>query len=142
VAEQTESSIEISASAEEVMAVIADFDSYPDWVDSIKTAEVLTWADDMPQTVRMVLDSGPIKDEYTMELTWPDELTARWRLVEGKLLKAMDGAYELEPLGPDTTVTYTLTVDINLPLVAMLKRTAEKTIIDNALRGLKKRVEG
>lgn len=124
------------------MAVIADFDSYPDWVDSIKTAEVLTWADDMPQTVRMVLDSGPIKDEYTMELTWPDELTARWRLVEGKLLKAMDGAYELEPLGPDTTVTYTLTVDINLPLVAMLKRTAEKTIIDNALRGLKKRVEG
>lgn len=125
------------------MAVIADFDSYPDWVDSIKTAEVLTWADDMPQTVRMVLDSGPIKDEYTMELTWPDELTARWRLVEGKLLKAMDGAYELEPLGPDTTtVTYILTVDINLPLVAMLKRTAEKTIIDNALRGLKKRVEG
>lgn len=142
-AEQTESSIEISASAEEIMAVISDFESYPNWVDSIKTAEVLSWVADRPATVRMVLDAGPISDDYTLALSWPDDLTARWRLVEGHLLKAMDGAYELEPLGEDTTtVTYTLTVDINLPLVSVIKRTAEKSIIDGALRGLKRRVEG
>ena len=65
-----------------------------------------------------------------------------WKLVEGTLLKAMDGSYVLKPNGAGTTVTYTLTVDINMPMISMFKRKAEKTIIDGALKGLKKRVEG
>ena len=40
-----------------------------------------------------------------------------------------------------TTVTYTLAVDINMPMIGMFKRKAEKTIIDSALKGLKNRVE-
>ena len=39
-------------------------------------------------------------------------------------------------------IRYTLTVDINMPMISMFKRKAEKTIIDGALKGLKKRVEG
>jgi hypothetical protein len=54
----------------------------------------------------------------------------------------MDGAYELEPKGARTTVTYHLTVDVNLPMIGLFKRKAEKTIIDGALKNLKKRVEG
>jgi carbon monoxide dehydrogenase subunit G len=53
----------------------------------------------------------------------------------------MDGSYMLKPNGAGTTVTYTLTVDINMPMISMFKRKAEKTIIDGALKGLKKRVE-
>jgi hypothetical protein len=62
--------------------------------------------------------------------------------VEATLLKAMDGAYELTPNGATTTVTYHLTVDVNLPMIGLFKRKAEKTIIDGALKNLKKRVEG
>ena len=43
--------------------------------------------------------------------------------------------------GAGTTVTYTLSVDVNLPMIGMFKRKAEKTSIDGALKGLKKRVE-
>ena len=38
-------------------------------------------------------------------------------------------------------MTYTLTVDINMPMIGIFKRKAEKTIIDSALKGLRKRVE-
>ena len=48
----------------------------------------------------------------------------------------------LKPNGAGTTVTYTLAVDVNMPMIGMFKRKAEKTIIDGALKGLKKRVEG
>jgi hypothetical protein len=48
----------------------------------------------------------------------------------------------LKANGAKTTVTYTLTVDINMPMIGMFKRKAEKTIIDGALDGLKKKVEG
>ena len=40
-----------------------------------------------------------------------------------------------------TEVTYRLAVDISIPMIGMLKRKAEKVIIDTALKGLKKRVE-
>jgi hypothetical protein len=58
------------------------------------------------------------------------------------MLKAMDGAYELRGRGDGTTeVTYRLAVDVAIPMIGMLKRKAEKVIIDSALKGLKQRVE-
>jgi hypothetical protein len=57
------------------------------------------------------------------------------------MLKAMEGAYILRPSGDGTEVTYRLAVDIAIPMIGMLKRRAEKVIIDSALKGLKKRVE-
>ena len=140
-ADQTSASIEIAASPDAVMAVISDFEHYPEWVDSMKTAEVLTTASGKPRTVRMVLDHALVKDDYVLEYVWTAQQLS-WKLVKGSLLKAMDGSYALQPKGTGTTVTYTLTVDVNMPMIGMFKRKAEKTIIDGALKGLKKRVEG
>lgn len=140
-ADQTQSSIDIAAAPEEIMTVIADFDSYPEWVDSMRSAEVLTSADGKAKTVRMVLDHALVKDDYVLEYAWAKN-DVSWKLVEGNLLKAMDGSYALTPSGSGTKVTYTLKVDVNMPMIGMFRRKAEKTIIDGALKGLKKRVEG
>ena len=141
VADQTSASIDIAASPTEIMAVIADFERYPEWVDSMKSAEVLTTEDNRAKTVRMELDHNLVKDRYVLSYDWsPDRVT--WKLVEGTLLRAMDGAYELVAKGPTTAVTYHLTVDINMPMIGLFKRKAEKTIVDGALKNLKKRVEG
>ena len=56
--------------------------------------------------------------------------------------KAQDGSYALTEAKGATTVTYSLAVDLNIPMIGMLRRKAEKVIIDTALKGLKKRVEG
>jgi len=141
VADQTSASINIAAKPDEVMAVIADFDHYPMWVDSMKSAEVLTSAAGKPKTVRMALDHTLVKDDYVLAYDWKPRAVS-WTLIEGNLLKAMNGSYVLKPNGAGTTVTYTLTVDINMPMISMFKRRAEKTIIDSALKGLKNRVEG
>jgi hypothetical protein len=123
------------------MEVIADFEHYPEWVDSMKSAEVLTTEDNRAKTVRMELDHNLVKDRYVLSYDWsPNRVT--WKLVEGNLLRAMDGAYELVAKGPTTAVTYHLTVDINMPMIGLFKRKAEKTIVDGALKNLKKRVEG
>ena len=58
------------------------------------------------------------------------------------LLKALDGAYRLTPKGSGTDVTYELSVDLIIPMIGLLKRKAEKHIINTALTELKKRVEG
>ena len=145
-AEQTTSSIVIAADPAAVMAVISDFGSYPVWAQGVKTAEPQAEAgqDAGGRAARVLfeLDASPIKDVYTLAYEWHGTESVAWTLVEGRMLKAMDGAYELDDRGDDTTeVTYRLAVDIAIPMIGMLKRKAEKVIIDTALKGLKKRVE-
>ena len=140
VADQTTASIDIDAAPAQVMAVIADLEHYPEWVDSLKSAEVLTSSAGTAETVRMVLDHPLVKDDYVLVYQWQPS-TISWHLVEGTLLKAMDGSYVLQQRGDGTTVTYNLAVDVNLPMMGMFRRKAEKAIIDGALKGLKRRVE-
>ena len=140
-ADQTSGSIDIAAPPEAVMAVISDVEQYPAWVDSMSAAEVLTSEAGRPATVRMVLDHPVVKDDYVLRYRWEPAVVS-WRLVEGRLLKTMDGSYTVEPRDSGCSVTYRLTVDANLPMIGMFRRKAEKTIIDGALQGLKRRVEG
>ena len=142
-AEQTTSSIVISADPASVMAVIADFESYPVWAQGVKKAEPVEQGGDdgRPAEVYFELDASPIKDAYTLRYDWHGDDSVTWTLVEGKMLRAMDGAYELDDQGGSTEVTYRLAVDISIPMIGMLRRKAEKVIIDTALKGLKKRVE-
>jgi ribosome-associated toxin RatA of RatAB toxin-antitoxin module len=141
---RTASDIVIDAPADRIMGVIADFGSYPDWATGVKTADVVTTADGgRAEQVHFVLDAAPIRDEYDLGYTWDGDRAVSWSLAEpGAMLKSMDGTYVLEPLdGAQTRVTYQLAVDVSVPLLGMLKRKAEKVIIDTALKGLKKQVE-
>ena len=141
-AEQTTSSIVIDAPQADVMAVIADFPAYPEWVQGMKQVEVVEQgAGDRAEQVHFVLEATPIKDSYTLAYDWEGDDSVRWHLVEGKMLKAMEGAYELRERGGATEVTYRLAVELSIPMIGMLRRKAEKIIIDTALKGLKKRVE-
>jgi ribosome-associated toxin RatA of RatAB toxin-antitoxin module len=144
-ADQTTSSIRIAAPPAAVMAVIADVEAYPEWTGAVKEAEVLSEyeEDGAPAEVRFRLDSGAIKDEYVLEYDWDGDFEVRWTLVEGSLLKAMDGAYTLVDAGDGSTeVTYRLAVDVSIPMLGMMRRKAEKVVIETALAELKKRVEG
>ena len=59
------------------------------------------------------------------------------------MLKTLVGSYALsESSDGATEVTYHLALDVKIPLLGMIKRKAEKVIIDTALKELKKRVEG
>jgi ribosome-associated toxin RatA of RatAB toxin-antitoxin module len=141
-AEQTTSTIVVNATPKAIMAVIADFEAYPEWADSMRETEVLSTDEaGRPKQVRFKVDAGAISDEYTLDYVWSrNEVT--WTLVQAKMVKGMDGAYVLRDLGDQgTEVTYRLAVDVSIPMIGMLKRKAEKVIIDTALKGLKKRVE-
>lgn len=141
-ADQTESSIVIDASAADVMAVIADLASYPAWSDGISRVEVLTvGADGRPATARFHLASGPIKDVYELAYTWDADRSVRWELIKADMLTMMDGQYTLTAEGAGTRVDYRLAVDVRIPMIGMIKRKAEKVIVDTALKGLRKRVE-
>jgi ribosome-associated toxin RatA of RatAB toxin-antitoxin module len=144
-AEQSTQSIEVDAEPARVLAVIADFPAYPEWAKAVREAEVLGTDDaGRAKQVKLTLDAGPIKDVYTLEYEWDTTgLGVSWHLVKGQMQKAQNGRYALEDLsGGRTKVTYTLSVELALPMIGLLRRKAEKMVMDTALKELKKRAEG
>jgi uncharacterized membrane protein len=141
-ADQSTQSIVVDAPAADVMAVIADFPAYPQWVAAAKKVEVLEEGPGgRARRVHFVLDAGAVKDDYVLDYTWDGDRTVSWTLVQGQMQKRQDGSYTLVEKDGATEVTYSITIDLSIPMLGMIKRKAEKVILDTALKELKKRVE-
>jgi carbon monoxide dehydrogenase subunit G len=142
--EESTQSISIDADPAEVMAVIADFANYPEWTGSVKQAEILeTGPDGRARRVAFTLDAGIVRDQYELSYVWSGDQQVEWDLRQGQMMRAQHGSYTLRPDGPGRTyVTYALSVDLVIPMLGLLKRKAERVVMDTALKELKKRVEG
>ena len=143
-ADKTNQTLYINAEPGEVMKAIADIESYPQWISEYKEVEVLEADDEgYPKKARMLMDAGIFKDTLIMNYQWPaDRQSLSWQLESSSLLKSLEGSYILTPKGSGTDVYYELAIDLAVPMIGMLKRKAEKRLIDAALKDLKKRVEG
>ena len=142
-ADESTQSITINAAPAAVMAVIADFAAYPQWAQSVKSAEVtVPGPAGRAKQVAFKIDAGVIRDDYELAYDWSDDQKVSWTLVQGQMQKSQRGSYTLKPTGAGATeVTYNLAVDLAMPMLGMLKRKAEKVVMDTALKELKKRVE-
>jgi uncharacterized membrane protein len=142
-ADQSTQSIVVEAPAAAIMAVIADFPNYPTWAGSVKKAEVVQdGPDGRARRVAFVLDAGVVRDQYELVYDWDGDRRVEWELVKGQMMRAQRGSYLLEPASDGgTKVTYFLSVDLAIPMLGLLKRKAERVVMDTALRELKKRVE-
>jgi ribosome-associated toxin RatA of RatAB toxin-antitoxin module len=144
VTDQATSSIGINATPAQIVAVIADFDSYPQWAGYITAVAVLSHGEDgRPEDVHFVLDAGVVKADYTLRYTWEeaeDRASVKWTLQSGSL-KRNDGSYEIRETDNASEVVYALAVDLGVPMLGLFRRKAEKVIMDTALTKLKRRVE-
>jgi uncharacterized membrane protein len=139
----TTSTVSITASADEVRAVIFDLASYPSWSTSFKSVTVLeSDGQGRPTQVSMSVDAGALKDKPTLNYDWsayPDRLD--FSLEDADLLTQMSGGYIVKDNGDETEVTFELTVALSMPVPDIMRTKAEKSTIDLALKQLKEKLE-
>ena len=141
--EKSSSTIVIDAPLTDVQAALFDIATYPEWLTSIKKADVLE-SDDQGRAVKakLSIDAGMMKDRVTLDYDWsaaPASLS--FTMYEADLLTQMDGTYLIKALDEDSTqVTYELTVAVSLPVPAMMITKAQQQTIDAALKELAARV--
>lgn len=141
--QQTHSSIVIASDPATIMDVIADVETYADWIGGIDSATADVVQDDgRPAEATFHGNFGVTKDVYSVSYDW-QETEVSWHLLKSDMLKHLEGTYVCTDRGDGTTdVEYRLTMELNIPVVGMLRRRGEKVVIDSALKGLKRRVEG
>jgi uncharacterized membrane protein len=136
--------ISVDAPLAAVTDLLFALDTYPEWSSSIKSVEVLV-RDDLGRIIKakMTIDAGMMKDRVILDYDWSKApAVLSFSLDDADLLTAMDGSYEIKSIDADTTsVTYSLTVDLSMPIPAMMRQKAEKATIDQALDQLKRVLE-
>jgi hypothetical protein len=83
--------------------IISDFPAYPGWASAVQTVDVLEeYEDGYASRVRFVLDAGVLKDTYTLEYEYAEDLSRiQWRLVEPtRVQKDQDGSYDIDAAAP------------------------------------------
>jgi ribosome-associated toxin RatA of RatAB toxin-antitoxin module len=141
--EHAKGTTEVFATPSEVMAVVADFEAYPEWVANLEEVEVLA-RDRRGRGTRVAFRLGTPWGEQAYTLAYryqPRDAGMSWTYLEGTL-EDLAGSYTLEPADDDATkVTYRLEIALGMPIPGFLMRQASKQIVRSALGDLKRRVE-
>jgi ribosome-associated toxin RatA of RatAB toxin-antitoxin module len=137
----------IAASPADVFATLVDFARYPEFFKEIKEVQV-NEVDAEGRGIDVTYRTAAMGRSTRYRLRYdygeaPRKLS--WVLVDGDIMRQLDGYYLLEPVDSDpqcTEVEYSLTVDLVTPLPGFVKRRAEGFILKAALPELKARLEG
>ncbi len=133
--------VTIDATPEEILDVIADVRTAPDWSSQHQGSEILeTDPNGRPKRVKLTLKTMGITDEQVVDYTWTD-LGASWTLVSSGQLKTQDASYTLTPDGAKTKVRFEITVDPSVPIPGFVLKRAMKGGLQSATDGLRKQVE-
>jgi ribosome-associated toxin RatA of RatAB toxin-antitoxin module len=143
VAEQVSERIHIDAPPERTYEVATDYERYPEWAKDVKQANVLKRdAEGRGAEVEYRAAAFGRSTRYVLQYDYSQAPAAfSWTLVEGEMVRTIDGTYRFDQDGDGTRVSYDLAIDPSIPLPGFLKRRTAGMIVSTALKELKKAVE-
>jgi ribosome-associated toxin RatA of RatAB toxin-antitoxin module len=132
----------VASSASRCFDVAVDFERYPEWARDVKEANVLE-RDASGRATKVEYRASALgrSTHYTLSYDYsqaPERIS--WSLVEGDIMRVIDGAYTFSPSGDGTDITYSLKIELIVPLPGFVKRRAEVRIL-HTLKELKTRAE-
>jgi ribosome-associated toxin RatA of RatAB toxin-antitoxin module len=142
-ADEAHEQIHVAADPFDCFDLATDFESYPAWAKDVKEAKILA-RDDAGRPARVEYRAAALGRNVRYVLAYdygkaPESFS--WTLVEGDMLRALDGTYAFEAESDGTRVTYDLRVDLSVPMPGLLKRRAAGMITGTALKELKREAE-
>jgi hypothetical protein len=130
----------IEATPDEIMDVLVDLESWPEWSSTHKRVEILEQDDQgYPSKSRQVVKVVGISDEQVLAHSVHDDGFG-WELLTSKQQRAQQGRYTLTADGDSTQVRFELMVDPTLPLPGFLVKQGARSVMDALTKGLRKRV--
>lgn len=132
----------ISAPLQKCWDVALDFERYPEWARDVKEA-VVRGRDDQGRASLVEFRASALgrSTRYTLSYDYseaPNRLS--WHLVNGDIMRSIDGAYSFVEVDGGTQVFYEIEIELVIPLPGFVKRRAEQRILDT-VKELKTRAE-
>jgi len=134
--------VEVTAPAEAIMGIVADFESYPLWNEEIKGCWVLARYDDgRPSQLRLDVVVQGQSGTFITAVYYPDENQIQTVLQQGEFFEKQDQKFSVVPMGATSLLTVDLDVETKLPIPAQFVKKAVSDTLDYLADKLKARAE-
>jgi ribosome-associated toxin RatA of RatAB toxin-antitoxin module len=134
--------VEVAADAASILAIVADFEAYPQWNDGVKGLWVLARYDDgRPSQLRLDAKYEAIEDSLIQAVYYPNPNQIQTVLQQGSLFKKQEQLFSVVDTGASSLLTVDLDVEPSLPIPAPMVKTLANNVLDYLAENLKKRAE-
>jgi ribosome-associated toxin RatA of RatAB toxin-antitoxin module len=122
--------VEVAADAGSIMAIVADFEAYPQWNAEVKAVYVLARYDDgRPSQLRLDTVIQGIEGTYIQAVYYPSPIQIQTVMQQGDLFAKQEQLFSVVEIGP----TSLLTVDMDVETAMALPKPMVKKVVNNAL---------
>ncbi|MGD9622742.1 MAG: SRPBCC family protein [Mycolicibacterium sp.] len=134
--------VEVAAEADSIMAIVADFESYPQWNDEIKGCWVLARYDDgRPSQLRLDVVVQGQAGTFITAVYYPGENQIHTVLQQGDHFDKQEQKFSVVAMGPTSLLTVDLEVETKLPIPKPMVRNVISDTLDYLAGNLKARAE-
>jgi ribosome-associated toxin RatA of RatAB toxin-antitoxin module len=134
--------VEVSADAASILAIVSDFEAYPQWNDGVQGLWVLARYDDgRPSQLRLDAKYEAIEDSLIQAVYYPAPNQIQTVLQQGNLFKKQEQLFSVVQTGSTSLLTVDLDVEPSLPIPAPMVKTMANNVLDYLAENLKKRAE-
>jgi ribosome-associated toxin RatA of RatAB toxin-antitoxin module len=134
--------VEVDADAASIMAIVADFEAYPQWNEPIKGVWVLARYDDgRPSQLRLDTDIQGMAGTYIQAVYYPGENQIQTVMQQGDLFTKQEQLFSVVEAGEKTLLTVDIDVETTIPLPAPMARMLLNNVLEGLAESLKQRAE-
>ena len=134
--------VEVSADAALIMAIVADFERYPEWNEEIRGLWVLARYDDgRPSQLRLDTEVQGMARTFIQAVYYPGDNQIQTVLQQGDLFTKQEQLFSAVETGASSLLTVDMDVETSMPIPAPMVKQLLNTVLDNLAEKLKQRAE-
>ncbi|OAR21262.1 SRPBCC family protein [Mycobacterium leprae] len=134
--------VEVRATAASIMAIVTDFEAYPQWNDGVKGVWVLARYDDgRPSQLRLDTEIQGTKCTYIQAVYYPATNQIQTIMQQGDLFTKQEQLFSAVEIGAASLLTVDIDVESSMPVPAPMVKALLNNVLDNLAENLKLRAE-
>lgn len=134
--------LEVGADAPSILAIVADFESYPQWNDEVKGVWVLARYDDgRPSQLRIDTAVAGFEGTYIQAVYYPGPGQIQTVMQQGELFSKQNQLFSVVEMGPTSLLTVDLDVETSVAVPNVMMKKLVNDALDHLADNLKARAE-
>lgn len=134
--------VEVNTDAAAIMAIVADFERYPEWSDGVTGCWVLARYDDgRPSQLRLDAAYQGFEGVYIQAVYYPGPNQIQTVMQQGELFKKQEQLFSVVEMGAASLLTVDIDVEPSMPVPAPMVKSMLNNVLDHLADNLKQRAE-
>ena len=134
--------MEVGADVASIMAIVADFEAYPQWNEGIKGLWVLARYDDgRPSQLRLDTEVQGMPGTYIQAVYYPGANQIQTVMQQGDLFIKQEQLFSVVEAGDKCLLTVDMDVESSMPVPAPMAKMLMGNVLDALAEKLKQRAE-